>query len=174
MADYDHYTIARFWAKVHVGKPTQCWPWAGAHSDAGYGRFRVNGKLTLSHHFAWEIVNGPLPHKDSYHGTVLRHSCDNPTCCNWRHLKPGTQRDNVQDMDIKGRRVEPHSRMDPQTILAIATDPRPHRTIARAYGISATHVGSIKRGTRCASITAAAPCPESAAPRLAPTQPAFL
>lgn len=155
MAAYDLYTIARFWAKVRVRRPSQCWPWRGGASDGGYGRFRVNGRLVLAHHVAWELAHGPLPEKPGYHGSVVRHSCDTPACCNWRHLRHGTQLDNVEDMDVKGRRVMPSpQKLTAEQALAIIADPRPHRVIAPDYGISHTHVGAIKRGERLGQYTA--------------------
>ena len=33
----------------------------------------------------------------------MRHSCDNPRCCNPNHLSVGTQRDNILDMVKRGR-----------------------------------------------------------------------
>lgn len=156
MAEYDLYTIARFWAKVHVGKPTQCWPWRGGANETGYGRFKLGGKLLLPHHVAWELAHGPLPAKPGYHGTVVRHTCDNPKCCNWRHLRHGTQLENVEDMDLKGRRRPPGSyarKLTPEQVAAIIADPRPHRVIAREYGISDTHVGALKRGERLRALS---------------------
>lgn len=156
MAGYDLYTIARFWAKVKVGKPTQCWPWQGGAGAKGYGRFKIEGRLVLSHHVAWELANGPLPEHETYHGAVVRHACDSPACCNWRHLRAGTQQENVQDMDIKGRRGFPGSKLTREQALAIIADPRSNRTIAASYGVSFTHVGAIKRGARLGKYTAPA------------------
>jgi DNA-directed RNA polymerase specialized sigma subunit len=34
---------------------------------------------------------------------VILHSCDNPPCCNPRHLIKGTQADNIEDMVTKAR-----------------------------------------------------------------------
>ena len=34
---------------------------------------------------------------------VLRHTCDNPSCCNIEHLVVGTQKDNVRDMIERNR-----------------------------------------------------------------------
>ena len=36
----------------------------------------------------------------------LCHRCDNPPCCNVRHLFIGTRHDNVQDMILKGRSAQ--------------------------------------------------------------------
>jgi len=38
---------------------------------------------------------------------VVCHRCDNPPCCNPRHLFIGTQADNIADMVAKGRLVKP-------------------------------------------------------------------
>jgi hypothetical protein len=34
---------------------------------------------------------------------VIMHTCDNPHCCNPRHLRAGSYADNIQDMYAKGR-----------------------------------------------------------------------
>lgn len=156
MAEYDLYIIARFWAKVAVGRPTQCWPWRGGAGDGGYGRFKISGKLVLAHHIAWELANGPLPDSDGYHGSVIRHSCDNPPCCNWRHLRNGTQLENVQDMVAKGRHgVAPSRKLTSEQIAAIFGDPRSKRVIAAEYGLAHSFVGAIKRGEALRGYTAA-------------------
>ena len=36
-------------------------------------------------------------------GKVVRHTCDNPRCINPEHLLLGTQLDNVQDRQVRGR-----------------------------------------------------------------------
>lgn len=154
MAEYDLYTMARFWAKVKVGSPSQCWPWLGGANEQGYGRFRTGSSRTgaplLSpHRVAWEMANGPIPERPEYHGAAVMHRCDNPRCCNWRHLKLGTQADNVLDMDVKGRRVSRSKiTLSLELITAVIADPRPHREVAAAYGLSKTHVGALKRGDR--------------------------
>lgn len=150
MADDSLIITARFWSKVDVGLKSQCWPWKGGTSDAGYGRFKLDGKLISPHRFAYEQLNGPIPEGSGYHGTVVRHQCDTPQCVNPYHLQIGSQLDNVRDMDAKGRRVNAQSRLlTPDQIEAIKRDPRTERAISAAYGISKTHVGDIRRGRRC-------------------------
>ncbi len=69
----------------------------------GYGRFKIHGVLYSPHRIAYQIANGPIPKCDGYHGHVVMHTCDNRACCNPAHLLLGTQKDNVADMDAKGR-----------------------------------------------------------------------
>lgn len=154
----DMFTItARFWSKVDVGKPSECWEWRGGANEAGYGRFKVGGKLVSPHRFAYELKYGRILDSGTYHGTVVRHRCDNPRCTNPAHLTLGDQRANVHDMDAKGRRrPNPPTKIPDDVVRKIIDDPRPHRVIAEAYGISKAHVGYIKRGERRAKVHEAA------------------
>jgi hypothetical protein len=51
-----------------------------------------------AHRVAWTIANDAEP------GSLLvRHRCDNPTCCNPAHLELGTHADNMRDKVERGR-----------------------------------------------------------------------
>lgn len=72
----------------------------------GYGRFRISlghqrRKRVQAHRFAWEAVNGPIPI-----GKIVRHSCDNPCCCNPAHLLVGTHAENSADMVSRDRQAK--------------------------------------------------------------------
>ena len=94
----------RFWNKVDIRGPDDCWEWTGGRSQTRrketYGLFRIykDKGMRSTHRVAWELVYGPIPK-----GLCVLHSCDNPLCCNSEHLFLGTQQDNVDDMFRKGR-----------------------------------------------------------------------
>lgn len=95
----DAYEVARFWSRVEVKKRKHCWPWRWGTNATGYGDLRFNdGEHELSHRMAYRIVNGPIEPK-----MVIRHTCDNPICCNPAHLVQGTHADNVADRVERGR-----------------------------------------------------------------------
>ena len=79
--------------------PGECWEWSGARNK-GYGVFSVHGsKPRVAHVVAWELHTGrQLPD-----GMVVRHTCDNPPCCNPAHLLLGTHGDNNRDKAERGR-----------------------------------------------------------------------
>lgn len=68
----------------------------------GYGEIRYGGGLVRAHRLAYELTFGPIPQ-----GMSVCHQCDNPPCCNPKHLFLGTQSDNSRDMWSKGRGVPP-------------------------------------------------------------------
>lgn len=84
--------------------PEECWPWLGAKSGFGYGRFKIDGRLFSPHRLIYADAHGPIENVQEHHGSVVMHTCDNPACCNPAHLRLGRQVANVADMIAKGRR----------------------------------------------------------------------
>lgn len=85
----------RFWNKVNIRGPDDCWIWQGCISGSGYGSFNTgNNKKINSSRFAWILVNGPIVSKS----LLVLHRCDNKSCCNPNHLYLGTHGDNVNDL----------------------------------------------------------------------------
>lgn len=94
----------RFWSKVNIGSPDECWEWQGSiNKSSGYGKFWVeNGKDVGAHCMAYILSTGNDPT-----GLYICHSCDNKICCNPNHLWKGTPRDNAQDRKNKNRSFRP-------------------------------------------------------------------
>jgi hypothetical protein len=88
----------RFWAKVDIKGPAECWLWKGDTLASGYARVSITHDHYIGSRVAWELTYGPIP-KD----LLACHKCDNPPCCNPNHLFLGTAKDNHNDMVQKGR-----------------------------------------------------------------------
>ena len=93
---------ARFWSKVDRACDG-CHEWTGALGQNGYGEFRVHEDNCRyryrSHRVAYELAYGVALTEDH----VVRHKCDNRSCCNPAHLEVGTHSDNVRDRVERGR-----------------------------------------------------------------------
>lgn len=93
---------ARFEKYLKRDKETGCLLWTGARSPSGYGKFRLNGKHERAHRVAFIKGGGELtPEKPQ-----VLHDCplgDNPACCEFAHLRAGTQLENHRDKARKNR-----------------------------------------------------------------------
>ena len=147
---------ARLWRRVD--RSGDCWLWTGATFRNGYGYLNqwVDGrwKHGLAHRVMWELVHGPVPE-----GMNVLHSCDVRACVRPDHLHLGTQSENIQEMDERGRRnpaAIPRGERNGNAVLTDA-DVQAIRTaytgrhgekaaLGRRYGVSAAAIGSILRG----------------------------
>jgi hypothetical protein len=94
--------VERYWRRISMFGPDECWPWTGQTNNRGYGRLDIwtEGRhiRLLAHRVAVTLSAG-----SEIGEAVLMHSCDNPPCCNPAHLSRATQADNMQDALRKGR-----------------------------------------------------------------------
>ena len=88
----------RFWSKVDVQGPTDCWEWTAAKQPFGYGTFKKDGAMMLAHRVVIGLIGKEIPE-----GLFVLHHCDNPPCVNPDHLFFGTHQDNARDRDKKNR-----------------------------------------------------------------------
>lgn len=86
---------------IDVKSDNECWEFLGFKNNDGYGKIGIsNNKTESAHRVIYRLYKGDIP-KDK----VIMHTCDNPSCCNPKHLKIGTQNDNIQDMVNKSRNI---------------------------------------------------------------------
>lgn len=150
--------INRFWNKVEKHGPDDCWPWTAYRRHGGYGEFAVRPHPSpfRSNRLAFLITTG----KDPGNLNVL-HRCDNPPCCNPKHLFLGTNDDNIADMVSKGRHsfaTNPPKRMQngSANFCSILTDEAvrsirfrfaaggiTQRELAAEYGVGQTAISRI-------------------------------
>lgn len=139
----------RFWERVDVQGPDECWEWTAGRIAGGYGRINDLGRPLGAHRVSWEIENQTSVPE----GLVVCHRCDNPPCCNPAHLFVGTTRDNAQDRDRKGRGLHGEANYcakltwDSVRSIRRRVDAGERQCdLAREYGVTRTTINDIVKG----------------------------
>lgn len=138
----------RFWEKVDVRGPDECWLWTAAVNEHGYGVLRPAGERTgrtiKAHRYSAELAGMDI------RGRSVLHACDNPPCVNPAHLRPGTQAENSRDMAERGRSTRGERSSTAKLTEADVREIRERRkagemmhVIAEAFGTSTTNVDHI-------------------------------
>lgn len=138
----------KFWRNINRQNTNGCMNWLKNKDPDGYGKLRWKGKQTLAHRLVWTLVHGQIPAD-----LCCLHICDNPGCCNVKHLFLGTQADNIKDMVSKNRHYkgEAHHKAkltenDVLDIRRLGEKGLLHREIARKFNITRPVVSYILRG----------------------------
>jgi hypothetical protein len=154
--------VEQFWSLVDKAGPTvraelgPCWIWMGAllksrkEQHGRYGRF---GRSAYAHRIALELTQSTVLSSDQH----ALHHCDNPPCCNPAHLYIGTPSDNMKDAARRNRLRPPrfHGESNPfckytdsevARVLDLRRGGMSTRAIARATGMSQTHVRAVAGG----------------------------
>ena len=95
------------WSKVDKRGEDECWNWLGYKNAQGYGRTWINDKGYYAHRVIYNLaypntITLNAPYVAAEKGFIL-HTCDNPSCCNPKHLWLGNHEDNMKDKISKNR-----------------------------------------------------------------------
>ena len=141
-----------FWANMQREGDDECWLWlyqVGPQKGRpypSYGIVKFRGRATPTHRVAFEFHNGNIDPT-----LEVLHSCDNPSCCNPRHLSQGTHADNMHDMARKGRATgmpigERHylAKLNEENVRyirqAVADGLKTRKALAREFGVTPTAI----------------------------------
>jgi len=123
--------------------------WLFGKNFGGYGQ-AILGNEHTAHRIAWLYPNYTIPK-----GMYILHSCDNPSCCNPKHLWLGTHQDNMDDMKQKGRASKSKDKQksrrkisrekELEIIERYKTSNVTQKSLANEFGIALNHVRRLTR-----------------------------
>lgn len=153
----------RFWNKVDMRGTDDCWNWTFYKDAKGYGIFHIGDRTEneRSHRVAYMLTKGDIP-KGNYHNEIqIQHLCNNPSCCNPRHLIIGTNSENIEHKVFCNRQYKatgennPSAKLtenDVREIIALYKRPKSNRyqwtlnDIANKYDVSIHTIKAITAG----------------------------
>jgi hypothetical protein len=158
--DFSDTDVERFWNKVAIGDPHECWEWQAAKRGNGYGYFtltreRYSYLYLYAHRIAFTLTHRTLDTTEE-----VLHACDNPRCVNPNHLSAGSQKENMEQAQARGRttRGEKHhfAKLTEQEVMEIKRrlqNGESQRAIAADYGVTGPTISRINTGSKWSHVT---------------------
>ena len=147
------------WSKVDKRSEDECWEWLGYKNNEKYGRVMINERSYYAHRVIYNLaypntitLNAPKSTDDN---GFLLHTCDNPSCCNPKHLFVGTHTDNMRDKVAKGRSANFSKDKGPRCKLSMSQAREARqlrktgasvRDLAKQFGISLPSMKTLLKG----------------------------
>jgi hypothetical protein len=99
-------TFDDVWNLIAKKGDDECWEWQG-YKAKGYGQMMVNQIAYYAHRLVYGLtypntITFKAP-ADKNLKQFIMHKCDNPACCNPKHMQLGNQSDNNKDAKAKER-----------------------------------------------------------------------
>ena len=124
------------------GQEDCCWNWKASKKTSGYGQINWGDKPYRTNRISYIIFNGLIPYNQ-----IVRHTCDNPSCVNPKHLILGTNYDNLIDMVKRNRQGS--QKLNEKEVIEIKKElknlyPGIYKNLAEKYNISESTIYYIK------------------------------
>jgi HNH endonuclease len=117
-----------------TGHATPCWIWQLVKNNHGYGLVKSGpGNMKCAHRVSYESVHGPVAAD-----LKLDHLCRVTSCVNPDHLEPVSHAENCR----RGR----NTKLTAREVSEIRASSDSYRVIARRFGVSPSHISSIRTG----------------------------
>ena len=151
-------TPESFWVRVTKLDIDACWEWQGARNAGGYGIIMYHGQVLFTHRLAYHLAVSPIslrPTMNYVDAEFVLHDCDNPSCCNPKHLHLGTHADNGNEAYERTRLVH---KKGPAHVMSVLTEQQESEIRVRAFlgatlnslaiefNVSASTIGNVTNG----------------------------
>jgi len=128
-----------FWSYVDVRGPDECWPWLISLDSGGYGLIRISKRTWKAHRVAFLLSGGSLTPSKPH----VLHACHNTKCCNPKHLRSGTHRQNMQDRTDRGLHNQNTKRGQEHGMAKLKADQVAEMRERRASGLKLSELSSL-------------------------------
>jgi len=133
------------WLQDHVAYTgDDCLMWPFAMKPSGYGNVQIGPKWMNAHRAMCLMAHG----EPSEGQTDVAHSCGSKACCNPRHLRHATRKDNERDKLAHGRSARGtnngHAILSEDAVREIRASAASGAALSVQYGVAQETISSVR------------------------------